>query len=69
MSAHERDIDAAAVERALDAACAVIQQRLGQTAGDFAGVYFSDAAHPVRAGLLEYLRAERADMQQCNNQE
>lgn len=44
---------------ALDAGCAVIQEYLGVTSGDFAGMFFSDEDDEVRAALHRYFVAQR----------
>ncbi|ABM97114.1 hypothetical protein [Methylibium petroleiphilum] len=51
----------AATHAALDEACRMIQDHLGVTTGDFAGMYFSgNAFDSVKATLRSYLEAERA---------
>ena len=51
----ERDIDDLA-EDALNAACLVIQEKLGVTTGDLASVFFSDDI--VRDQLINYINSE-----------
>jgi hypothetical protein len=64
-SIEQKEADDLVVERALDAACNVIQEHLGQTDGGFAGIYFSGGPEgdDLRRELLKYLRAERTDME------
>ena len=46
-------------ENALDAACAYIQDELGQKHGDVAGVFFSGEAKDIVISILEsYIRTE-----------
>jgi hypothetical protein len=46
-------------ENALDAACAYIQDELGQKHGDVAGVFFSGKTKDVVMSILEsYIRTE-----------
>ena len=55
-----------AVQAGLDAACLVIQNALGVTTGDFAGVFFSGSGdEPFRTLLAQYLTAER-DQQEAD---
>lgn len=44
-------------DEALHAACAVIQDRLGQTDGGMAGIYFS-GDHLIREILTDYIMQE-----------
>ena len=53
--ATENEVEALADE-ALDAACKLIQDRIGQTDGGIAGFYFS--GEEVQAKLCGYIRAE-----------
>lgn len=52
-----------ALDAALDAACAVIQDALGQTDGGFAVLYFDGgASDDIRRILRGYIAAERAHL-------
>lgn len=52
-----------ALDAALDAACAVIQDALGQTDGGFASLYFDNgASDDIRRILRGYIAAERAHL-------
>ena len=55
-SMNKHDIGELADE-ALNAACALIQDRLGQTDGGFAGIYFS-GDHLIREILTDYIWKE-----------
>lgn len=53
-----------ATHAALNEACRLIQQHLGVTTGDFAGIYFTGSAfEEVRSGLELYLQAERQNQE------
>lgn len=59
---------AEAVTAALGAACKIIQDHLGVSTGDFAGLFFSgDAADPIREVLSRYLKDQRADEQRTKD--
>lgn len=54
----QNDIDALAFD-ALNAACLMIQDRLGVTSGDVAGLYFSGSTGEHILGMLaDYVRME-----------
>lgn len=56
---------AKAVQAALDEGCRIVQEALGQTRGDFAGMHFSDDAEsaPLAQVFGRYFDAEALDMQ------